>query len=60
YGYFMAKCEKDSHLGFYQGGFAKPSDLEYDDDCNASGNDPAGGGTDTVAVSTAGEYNKEW
>ena len=61
YGYFMAKCEKNSKLGFYQGGFAKPSDLDFDNNCNASGSEDEGKNTtDTVAVSTSMEYNKEW
>lgn len=61
YGYFMAKCEKNSHLGFYQGGFARPYDIEIEDNCNASdsGDDNAES-TDTIAVSTSDEYNKGW
>lgn len=36
YGYFMNKCEKNSHLGFYQGSFPRPQDIDFANDCTAS------------------------
>lgn len=59
YGYFMAKCEKNPKLGFYQGGFIKPSDLDFEDDCDASESGATSKG-DTISVGAFGEYNKEW
>lgn len=60
YGYFMNRCEKNPHLGFYQGGFTKPSDIEFNDDCTAW-DKPTDNVTDTVRVSSSyNEYNQGW
>ncbi len=60
FGYFMNECEKNPHLGFYKGGFAMPSGMEFVDDCNAN-DSPSDLQTDTVRVSTLkDEYNKGW
>lgn len=60
YGYFMNRCEQNPHLGFYQGGFTRPSDLDYTGDCNATDN-PSDAATDTVLVRPASnEYNNPW
>jgi penicillin-binding protein 1A len=59
YGLFMHRCEQNSHLGFYQGDFVKPSDLDFIDNCSGGG---GGGGseTSTEAVTTGDEYDKNW
>lgn len=64
YGYFMAECEKNEHIGFYKGGFVRPADLEFNDSCNAAGgdsDDESSSPMDTVAVGrTFQEYNDNW
>jgi penicillin-binding protein 1A len=58
YGLFMHRCEQNSHLGFYQGSFVKPTDLDFVDNCSGGG---GGSSTDdTVAVTTGDEYDKNW
>lgn len=63
YGYFLSRCEKNPRLGFYQGDFTKPSEINFDDNCTAwdGRNDSTSSGGDTIQVnSTAAEYNKGW
>ncbi len=59
YGYFMKRCEQNPHLGFYQGGFARPSDMEAYDDCSAWSPESDSTTTDTIVVSS-NEYNQGW
>ncbi|MBQ9254930.1 MAG: transglycosylase domain-containing protein [Bacteroidales bacterium] len=61
YGYFMAECEKNQNLSFYKGGFVRPTDLEFDDNCNAkSDSDGETSPKDTINVGTFREYNENW
>lgn len=61
FGYFMSKCEQDSHLGFYQGSFTKPQDIDFVDDCTAADKQSDSTSNDTIIISAPGsEYNKGW
>lgn len=61
FGYFMSKCEQDSHLGFYQGSFTKPQDIDFVDDCTAADKQSDSTSNDTIVISAPGsEYNKGW
>ncbi|MBQ7985193.1 MAG: penicillin-binding protein [Bacteroidales bacterium] len=60
YGYFMNRCEKNPHLGFYQGSFTRPSGIEFNDDCSAW-DKPTDNDNDTIEIQMPGsEYGKGW
>lgn len=60
YGIFMAKCEKDKRLKFYEGDFSRPSNLSVQMDCAQYLQEINTDYSTSSQTTTASEYDKNW
>lgn len=60
YGIFMAKCEKDKRLKFYEGDFSRPSNMTIEMDCSKYLEEINTDYSTSSPTTTASEYDKNW